>query len=92
MRIREVLEVEKKEQIEISVDLGNEIMSSWPRFKNFCYLLGHATVMERLSPKDRERVYELECDHFMQTDGANLKQLDEEAWQNWVAAGRPRPH
>jgi hypothetical protein len=71
--------------------LGDEITSSWPRFKSFCYLLGHAMVMDNLSPADHERVYELEIDHFMQTGGAELKELDKQAWENWVKQERPRP-
>jgi hypothetical protein len=46
---------------------------------------------ENLSPEDRELVYELEREHFVQTDGAELRELDEQVWQDWVARGKPRP-
>lgn len=64
-------------------------MSSWPKFEQYCYLLGYATIMDSATPEEREQIYQLENDHFVNTDGASLKKLSRRAWQNWVDAGRP---
>jgi hypothetical protein len=68
----------------------DESTSSWPKFEQYCYLLGYATIVGNATPEERERIYQLERDHFVKTDGASLKKLSPRAWQHWVNAGRPR--
>jgi hypothetical protein len=79
------------EEYIMAENLDLNIMSSWPRLQKFCYLLGYSTLMDSLSPQDRERVHELERDHFMKTDGAALKKLSPSKWNEWVRDGKPRP-
>lgn len=83
-------EYEHDEAIDMTSKISEENLADWPRFESLCYLVGYALIMEEATPEERERIYKLRQDHFVETDGAALKKISRKAWQSWVDAGRPR--